>query len=120
MEVAIALLLSVLVNFWQFNTTGELKAERDNYEQIASQCITNREEERRATLDAADAREATEEAMGRELSRQEQHTRNAIKNANDTCLDSGFVLGSKLYDREKQTTDRLNSIWMQGPSEFND
>lgn len=112
--LGIALLVSVLINFWQFNVNGELEAQNDNLTGIVKQCTVDREQERRTTIEAADVREQQAEALGRELAGQEQYTRDVLKNANDSCLDSHSPLGSELVDREQQTTDSLNGIWVRG------
>ena len=63
-----------------------------------------------------DEKQAEQDAIRGELARQEQHVRGVIKDANDTCLDADSVLGSELYDREKQSTDHVNGIWVRGSS----
>lgn len=117
---AIGLLLSVLINFWQFNTSGELRAERDNYQSIAENCTTDRKAERRTTIEAADAREHESAALSNEFTRQKQYTRDSLKDASDTCLDTHSILGSELVDGEQQTTRRINGIWLRGSSKSND
>lgn len=116
----IAILISVLINFWQFNVNGELKAENDHLSGIVKQCSVDREQERRATSDAADVRAREEIALGRELTRQEQHVRDIVENADDSCLDSSSPLGSKLVDREQQATDSINGVWLRSTTSSND
>lgn len=120
MEVIVALVLSVLVNFWQFNENGKLEAERDNFQGIAEQCTTDRKSERRTSIQAADAREKEAAAMGREFSRQEQHARDVLKRAQDSCLDSSSVLGSELVDGEQRATSNINGVWLRGSSRSDD
>jgi hypothetical protein len=120
MELIAALIVSVLVNFWQFNESGKLEAERDNFRGISEQCTTDRKAERRTSIEAADVREQEAAAMGREFSRQEQHTRDTLKRAEDSCLNTSFVLGSDVVDNEQQATDSLNGVWLRGSSRTND
>jgi hypothetical protein len=114
------LLISVLVNAWQFNVTGELKAERDNYAGIVQQCTTDRAQERKDTVAAADAREKQATVLARQLARQEQYSRDIVEDANDPCLNTSSPLGSELVDREQQATDNLNGVWLRGTSKSND
>ena len=114
--LAFFLIFSVGTNGWQFYDRGKLKTQRNQYRAIAEQCAKGRESERRTALVAADEKQAEQDAIRGELARQEQHVRGVIKDANDTCLDADSVLGSELYDREKQSTDHVNGIWVRGSS----
>jgi hypothetical protein len=112
--------VSVIINFWQFNESGKLGAERDNFRGIAEQCTTDRKVERRTSIDAADTRAKEAATLGRQLSGQEQYSRDIIKHAKDTCLDTSSVLGDKLSSHEQQATDSINGVWLRGSSKSND
>jgi len=118
--VELALVVSILLNLWQSNIIGEVKAERDNYEKIVKQCTVDRAKERRITITAADKREALEADMGRKLDAREQHARDVVENVRGSCLDSDSPLGRELVDGEKQITDSINGVWLRGSGKSDD
>ena len=97
---------------WQSNKIGELESERDHYQAIAQACATDREQERRLSITAADDREREQAALERELAGQKFDTRNIIEGGRGDCLSADSPLGSRIVDAEKQSTDNINGIWL--------
>jgi hypothetical protein len=104
------LLLSILVNAWQFYDRGELEAERDQFQNIAEQCSESRREQRDRTWDASDDRAQQEKLVADLIQRQRVDDFPVDSGPDCATVRSAF---DRLKDREKKRTDGINKHWMR-------
>ncbi len=120
MEWLIAGIISISMHFYSFYTIGDLKSERDTaiqqYEAIAKQCSTDRDRERSATIESAQARARSEREEAQIMEDGQRHADSILRDAENTCLDSGFPGGYLLYLREGEERDSLNGVGVRVPS----
>lgn len=116
----VALVLSLGLNFWQFNSNGHLKAENEQLSAIASRCQLEKGNERAIELESARKQELVRQDISGVVTTSERRTADLTVGGSDLCASKPSSQGRAIVDETERRTREVNQHWMPGAGTPND
>jgi len=109
----ILLVVSLITNFWQFNSNGELRAENKQLLAISKNCKLEEQDERKREFGAATERVAINRELDKVLAESEQHIRTIDQSGSADCRAERNRGSLQILDEARRRASEIDKLRMR-------